>query len=295
MAAKILKIPLISVMQADQHPANKGLIWWKKPPDNLPSALPAINKVLTQYDLNTISKVEELSLGDLTLIVGSPETDPIEEKFEGIYIGSILWQSKQSELPIWLNNINDNKPLTWVYSGNPRYSSKSTVFDSEIILSTSIQALAGEDMHVLITTGHHALPDELLPLPNNFNFEPYVPGLSLADRCDLMIHHGGYGSCQTGLYSGTPSVIIPTFSERESNARRIAALGAGDYILPETDPSGKRYVSAAKFKNMVKHVLNTSTFRERAEFYSKKLKSYGGVEYAVQLIETFTEEHIKKH
>jgi len=48
----------------------------------------------------------------------------------------------------------------------------------------------------------------------------------MAERSDLLIHHGGYGSCQTGLVTGTPAVIIPTYAERESNARRIAALGA---------------------------------------------------------------------
>ena len=295
IAAKTLKIPLISVMQADQHPANKGLIWWKEPPDNIPSALPAINKVLTQYGLKTVLKVEELSLGDLTLIVGSPETELIKEKIEGIFIGPILWQSKHADLPKWLNKLNDDKPLIWVYSGNPRYTSKSTVFDSELILSTSIRALADEDIHVILTTGHHALPDELLPLPGNFNFEPYVPGLVLAERCDLMIHHGGYGSCQTGLFCGTPAVIIPTFSERESNARRVALLGAGEFILPETDSSGNRYISTAKFKRIIKQVLATSSYKEKAEYYSKKLRSYGGVEYAVQLIETFTEERLKRN
>ena len=33
-------------------------------------------------------------------------------------------------------------------------------------------------------------------------------------RSDLLIHHGGYGSCQIGFCTGTPDVIIPTYSER---------------------------------------------------------------------------------
>jgi len=56
----------------------------------------------------------------------------------------------------------------------------------------------------------------------------------------LLIHHGGYGSCQTGLFTGTPTLAIPTFSERESNARRIAAVGAGDFVLPTADVSGRK-------------------------------------------------------
>jgi hypothetical protein len=77
-----------------------------------------------------------------------------------------------------------------------------------------------------LTTGHDELPRELLPLPVNCRHEAYLPGLAMADHADLLIHHGGYGSCQTGLFAGKPAVIMPTFSERESNARRVAALGA---------------------------------------------------------------------
>jgi UDP:flavonoid glycosyltransferase YjiC (YdhE family) len=246
--------------------------------------------------LKPISKVEELSLGDLTLIVGTPEIDPLPDNFEGIYIGPILWQNNHTELPSWLDTINDNNPIIWVYSGNPRYtSSKNTVFDSEIILSASLEALADEKVRVILTTGHHALPENILPLPENFHFASYVPGLDLAERCDLMIHHGGYGSCQTGLYSGTPAVIIPTFSERESNARRIALLGAGEFILPKTDESGKKQISIEEFKTKIKHVLTTSSYAEKAKYYSKKLRSYGGTTYAVQLIEHIAEKSVKRN
>ena len=46
-----------------------------------------------------------------------------------------------------------------------------------------------------------------------------------------MIHHGVYGSRQTGMFVGTTAVIIPTFSERESNAGRIVAQGAAEIAV----------------------------------------------------------------
>ena len=158
-----------------------------------------------------------------------------------------------------------------------------------------MDALADEKVHVILTTGYHSLPENLFPLPDNFHFASYVPGLNLADRCDLMIHHGGYGSCQTGLYSGTPAVIIPTFSERESNARRIAALGAGEFVLPKTDESGKKQISIEEIKAQIKNVLTTSSYAENAKHYSEKLKSYGGITYAVQLIEHFAQKGVIKN
>ena len=105
-----------------------------------------------------------------------------------------------------------------------------------------------------------------------------------------MIHHGGYGSCQTGLYSGTPAVIIPTFSERESNARRIALQGAGEFVLPTTDKSGRKIIPVAEFKSKVERVLTTSTYIENAKRCSRILLSYGGREKAVCLIENFVRE-----
>jgi len=43
----------------------------------------------------------------------------------------------------------------------------------------------------------------------------------MAERCDLMVHHGGHGSVMTALAAGTPAVIIPTITERERSARRV--------------------------------------------------------------------------
>jgi UDP:flavonoid glycosyltransferase YjiC (YdhE family) len=293
MAARIVHKPIICVIQADGHPANNGFIWWKKPPLDVPSALPTINNVLAGYGLQSIKKTEELNLGDLTLIVGTPEMDPIPDGADGIHIGPLLWQKENPELPAWLNKIDDGKPLIWIYSGNPKYSKKVTVVDSEVILEASIEALANEEIHLILTSGYHSIPEKYLPLPQNFHFEKYIPGLFLAQKCDLMIHHGGYGSCQTGIYAGIPAVIVSTFSERESNARRIASLGAGEYILPVADNSRKKIIDVDEFKSKVRRVLENESYRENAQQQSKILKSYGGPQKAADLIENFLTEHLE--
>jgi len=289
IAAKYLNKPLITIIQADAHPANPGLIWWKKPHSNIPSALPTINKVLSGFGLQTINKMENLNLGDLTLIVGTPETDPLPDGSEGEFIGPILWQNSNEQLPAWFSDLKDGKPIIWVYSGNPRYAPKGTALDSEIIISSCIEALADESVHIILTTGHHKLPKSYLPLPKNFTFASYIPGITLANKCDLLIHHGGYGSCQTGLFTGTPAVIIPTFSERESNARRIADLGAGEIVIPFTNQTGVKQIDLDDFKSKVKQVLSTNRYNENAIKLSKLLKSYGGTNQAVSLIMKFLE------
>jgi MGT family glycosyltransferase len=244
---------------------------------------------MSELHLEPINKTGELFIGDITLVVGMPETDPLPNTADVTYIGPILWQKTDEKLPDWVAALSDERPVVWVYPGNPSYVSGSkSPFDSIIVLQACIEALKDMPIQVVLSTGHHSLPKSAHNLPPNFRHASFVPGLVMAERSDLLIHHGGYGSCQTGLFTGTPAVIIPTFSERESNARRIASVGAGDFVLPTTDSSGrKKQVQATEVRSKVKHVLSNSAFKENAKRISEKIRHYGGAPDAARLIENF--------
>ncbi len=287
IAAKASNIPLITVIQADMHPQSNGFIWWRQPSFEVPNPVSAINTILMEYQLKKIEKTGELLIGDRTLIVGMPETDPLPDTVDITYIGPILWQKRSEKLPDWIKDLNNEQPVIWIYPGNPRYMKESEgPFDSIVIIHACIEALKDMPVQVVLSTGHHSLPKTVLPLPSNFHYVPFVPGLAMADRSDLIIHHGGYGSCQTGLFTGTPALIIPTYSERESNARRIAAVNAGDFVLPTTDSTGKKkHVQAEDVYKKVKHILSNSSFTDNAKRISQKLRTYGGAANAATLIE----------
>ena len=285
IAARALHKPLVTVIQGDQHPASQGFIWWREPPPDLPTPVPTLNKVLAGYGLPPVSRAEDLFVGDLTLVVGTPETDPLPEGADATYIGSVVWQKPGAQLPDWWDELDEDRPLIWVYSGNPRYLPLRSPVDSEIVVQASIEALAGEQVQVVLTTGHHALPRRFFPLPDNFRREPFVPGLDMACRSDLLIHHGGYGSCQTGLATGTPAVIIPTYSERESNARRVASLGAGEFLLPADGPRGRKRVSAVEVRDLVRRVLADPAYAANACRVGEELAALGGAPEAARLIE----------
>jgi UDP:flavonoid glycosyltransferase YjiC (YdhE family) len=288
MAARVLQRPLITILQADMHPNNNGFIWWKEHPINIPSPTPILNKVLADYGFGPIRKTEDLLVGDLSLVLGMPETDPLPSHTPATYIGAILWQKEDAKPPDWFSQLDRNKPVIWIYSGNPQYLPIGTPMDSSIVIRSCIAALAKENVQVVLTTGYHTLPKKVLPLPANFRHVPYVPGILMAKRSDLMIHHGGFGSCQTGLFTGTPAVIIPTYSERESNARRISAVGAGEYISPIAERSGTtRQISAGELRGLVTRVLSTPSYSENTKLISQKLQTFGGVTYATRLIEEF--------
>ncbi len=287
IASTMAGIPLITVNQADALPGGSGFIWWKQKPAHIPTVTPAINKVLRSYGITPVKEIEELNVGGLTLITGMPETDPLKGDHDFHYIGSVLWQNPDVEIPQWLKNLPKDKPLIWIYPGNPSYGGKSKIFDSASMLVACYKALANQPFHVVLSLGHQHLSGALASPPENFQCVPFAPGLAMAERCDLMIHHGGYGSCQTGLISGTPALILPTFSERESNARRIKQMGAGEYILPQPGGIKSKYFDPNEVLEKTKVLLDAPRYKENAARYGYKLASYGGVAKAVRLIEEF--------
>jgi hypothetical protein len=292
-AAKAKHIPLVTINQADLHPEGNGLIWWKEPPDDLPNPIPVVNQVLSELNLPLIKKkVEELFLGDLVLVVGTPETDPLPKTAKVTYIGSLQKISRNDELPESIQNYPKDKPLIWVYSGNPRYGSNPSFTDSIVIIRASISVLGKEDVRVVLSTGYQPLPEEFVKLPSNFQFEKFIPGFAMAKRADLFVHHGGHGSYLTGLSAGTPAIIIPTFSERESNARRVAQLGAGLFVLPFERKDGEKDVSLDEFRDKVKLVLSDKSYKKNAQSVAQKMSRYSGPELAAQLILDFMKKNI---
>jgi UDP:flavonoid glycosyltransferase YjiC (YdhE family) len=287
MAARIAGVRLITVNQGDALPGGSGFIWWKDKPADIPTIVPAVNKVFRAYGIAPLKDIEDLNVGDLTLITGMPETDPVRGDHNYHYIGPVLWQNPDTEIPQWFRELPDDKPIVWLYPGNPSYGGKSKIFDSASMLEACYKALANQPFHVVLSMGHQRLSGALASPPENFYRVPFVPGLAMAERCDIMIHHGGYGSCQTGLVSGTPALILPTFSERESNARRISEMGAGEYVLPHLDPAKGKYFDPAEILQKTKMLLDDARYKHNAAKYGHKLASYGGVENAIGLIEKF--------
>jgi MGT family glycosyltransferase len=289
LAARILQVPLVSVLQGNFHPASDGFVWWKgERPDGLPSAAAAVNKVAAENGVAPIARSVDLLAGDLSLIVGTPETDPLPASADVAYIGPIVWQRGNATLPDWVAALGHDKPVIWVYSGNPRYGgSVPTPVDSIVVIRTAIAALGDAPVHVVLTTGHQEIPEEVGSLPSNFHHAAYLPGLAMAERCDLMVHHGGHSSVMTGLSAGTPAVIIPTITERESNARRLVALGAGEIVLPVDGADGEKHLDVDEFSAKVHRVLKEPGYRTSARRVAESMRKFGGAREAAKRIERF--------
>jgi UDP:flavonoid glycosyltransferase YjiC (YdhE family) len=286
LAARIAGVPLATVLQGNFHPQSDGFRWWAgERPAHLPSIAPLINKVAGDYGLGPVTRSVDLLAGDLSLIVGTPETDPVSPTARVVHIGPIVWQRGDAELPIEIASLRSGKPVVWVYSGNPRYATVPTAIDSIVVMRAAITALGGAAMEVVLTTGYQEVPAEIGTLPSNFHHAAYVPGRAMAERSELMVHHGGHGSVMQSLAAGTPAVIIPTISERESNARRLVALGAGEMVLPSDGADGEKQIDVAEFASKVHRVLHEASYRNAARRVAERLRQFGGAQEAADRIE----------
>ena len=284
LAARTLKVPLASVLQGDHHPASEGFLWWKgERPERVLSAAPVINKVAAELGVAPVTRAVDLLAGDLCLIVGTPETDPLPDSARVTYVGPIIWPGGDAALPDWVSELSRDAPVIWVYSGG----SLPAPLDSSVVSRAAIAALADAPVQVVLTTGYQEIPEELGTFPSNFRHAAYLPGLAMAKRCDLLVHHGGHGSVMTGLSAGRPAVIIPTDTEQESTARRVVALGAGEIVVPVDGADGEKHIDIAEFGAKVRRVLNEPDYRQSAERVAESMCKFGGAGEAADRIELF--------
>ena len=162
-----------------------------------------------------------------------------------------------------------------------------------MVIRAAIAALADAPVQVVLTTGYQDVPKEFGTLPANFHHAAYVPGLAMAEHCDLMVHHGGHSSVMTGLSAGTPAVIIPTITERESNARRLVALGAGEIVMPMDGANGEKHIDVAEFGAKVHRVLNEPGYRSSARRVAESMRQFGGAQVAADRIERLADGRLK--
>lgn len=83
-----------------------------------------------------------------------------------------------------------------------------------------------------------------------------------------------------------PAVIIPTVTERESNAWRLAALGAGEIVMPVDGANGEKHVDVAGFGAKVDPVFNAPGYHIPARRDpAKSMRQFGGAHEAPERIE----------
>ncbi|HEV2810094.1 MAG TPA: glycosyltransferase [Acidimicrobiales bacterium] len=121
-----------------------------------------------------------------------------------------------------------------------------------------LEALAGEPLRILMTTGSAVEPGSLAPLPANARVEQWWPQAAVMPHTDVVVGHGGFGTTMTALAGGVPQLVIPLFAfDQFINADRVAAIGAG--LCLEGGPD-----AASALVPALTEVLGDPAYKEKA-------------------------------
>ncbi len=130
-------------------------------------------------------------------------------------VGPGIWDPPV-EAPTWLEDLE--KPLVLVTC--------STEFQNDGKLAqTALEALAEEDVNVLVTTAG-VDPSKFTP-PPNARVVKFLPHSPVLERAVCVVCHGGMGITQKALASGVPVCVAPFGRDQLEVARHVEVAGAG--------------------------------------------------------------------
>lgn len=159
------------------------------------------------------------------------------------------------------------------------YVSLGTVNNDDAAFFTAcIEAFAGRDEFVMMTTGNRISPESFGALPENIAIYGWVPQIDVLKKAALFITHSGMNSIHDGLYFGTPLLLVPQQAEQAYTALRVVELGAGLVL-------DKDRVSAQALRHHAERLLTEPRFKVEADKIGDTFRSAGGMTRAGDEIE----------
>ncbi len=226
----------------------------------------------SQYGVPPLSLPEILNApGDLAISYTSRDFQPYADRVADTvrFVGWTLRENR-TESPFSFEQAGGRR-LIYVSLG-------SLVQAPAAFFRTCIDAFAGSDEFVLISTGRRFGAEEFGALPPNVAVRPWVPQAQVLRRAALFVTHGGLGSVLDGLYCGVPLLVVPQQEEQLLTARRVVELGAG-LLLRKGD------VSVATIRAHAARLLAEPDFAREAGRIGETLRTAGGVAQAADEIE----------
>lgn len=174
-------------------------------------------------------------------------------------------------LPDWWDDVvRASVPVVHVTQGTAHV-------DAHDLILPTIEALAGEEVLVVVGLGHRTdpLPG---PLPANVRVAPMVPYAELLPRTSLVVTNGGYGGVLQALRHDVPLVVAGGDLDKPEVAARVAWHGAGVDLRTGTP-------RASAVRAACRAVLGEPRYRRAAARLGAELRSLGGARTAADLLE----------
>lgn len=187
------------------------------------------------------------------------------------FVGPISATGSQAPIPPWWEEIDGSRPVVHVTQGTIANR------DYRQIIAPTLQALAKDDLLVVVSTGGRPL-DTLPPLPANARAAAFLPYDALLPRTDVYVTNGGYGGVQYALRHGVPIVTSTGREEKPEVAGRICWSGVGRRLNTETPTPAA--VGAA-----VHAVLTDPSYRVAAQRIAARMAQTRGTTHLGELVD----------
>lgn len=182
--------------------------------------------------------------------------------------------------PAWWSELDGDRPVVHVTQGTVDN------FDLSRLLEPTIEALGGEDVIVVATTGGRDVSELNVALPSNTYVAEYLPHDVLLPKVDVMVTNGGYGAVQRALATGVPLVVAGDTEDKPEVAARVAWSGAG-VNLKTGSPT------PAAIRRAVREVLNDGSYLNRARALESAYAQRDGVAEIAAVIDELIDSHQK--
>lgn len=175
--------------------------------------------------------------------------------------------------PDWWQDLQGELPVVHVTQGTVATQARD-------LIEPTIQALANEDVLVVVTTGGQATDNlKLQAMPANVRIEFFIPHAHLLPHVDVMVTNGGFNGVQIALANGVPMVTAGQTEEKPEICARVQWTKTGINLKTSTPTS-------AQIREAVKTILSVPTYKQNAQRFQKEINSYDSLAMATALLET---------
>jgi MGT family glycosyltransferase len=189
------------------------------------------------------------------------------------FVGAVSPEPAQGFVaPSWWGELSADRPVVHVTQG--------TIDNADLsrLIEPTIEALADEDVTVVVTTGGRPVTQVRGPLPSNTFVAEFIPHDVLLPSVDVMITNGGYGAAQRALMTGVPLVVAGNTEDKPEVAARVEWFGAGVNLHTGVP-------TAAMVRRAVRQILEDDAYRTAARNLQHAYARRDGVAEIADLVD----------
>jgi UDP:flavonoid glycosyltransferase YjiC (YdhE family) len=170
------------------------------------------------------------------------------------------------------HRLTDHDPAVLVSLSTYRYAGMTPA------LQRILDATAGLDARVVVTTGPVIDPADLRTAPNH-EVHRYVDHDGLMSEVSLVVGHGGHATTMRALAHDLPLVVMPMHPmlDQPVVGRAVARAGAGELVRKRASPAALRPV--------VERLMGDGPHRLAAARLGAEIRELDGTRSAADLVE----------